>query len=311
MPADAGKGGARDFKRFSWEGVRLTVPSDWELVSTRGDRESGYVALADNASMRLQLKWDAVRRDPDPSEVAGRYIAELRKKAKKGKADITINSALNLASLTGKQTECYEWTGAERGVGMVSRCDQCSRMIHLMILGEAGESLRGLARTVFSSLRDHPEDDEAGIAWEFYDVEFRSPADMHLRRKELLTGCIRMLFQKGRRELEFVRTSMAQMLLEGKSLPQWFREFYATELKHWRCRTREAEIKGHQGLNVDARPWMMLDPGRLVGRPRLMRIGCWHCAETNRLFLVRHTGGRDDQDVFDRALQSMKCCEKT
>jgi len=306
MPADNPNGGARQLKPFAWQGIRLTVPADWELISTQGKHASGYVGLADKRGQRLQLKWDEATAKSDPSDSVNSYLAHLRKKAKKDKLDIKVNREVKLASLKGKKIECYEWTADQLGLGMVSQCEQCKRIVHLVVLGKPGENLRGLARTVFGSLRDHPEDGQ--MAWDFFDFAFSVPEKMRLHHCELKTGCIRMVLRQKGREMEFVRASLAQVVLADKSVKQWFHDFYGSEIKRRKVKMEQAEIKGHPGLRVNARPWLIANPGRLVRRGREMLIACWHCEPSNRLFIVRHDGRRGEQERFEQAVQSVRCC---
>ena len=306
MPAEAPNNPGRQFKTFGWQGIRLTVPAEWEMVATRGDWESGYVALADGSAMRLQVKWDPAVKGTDPSDAASRYIRELRKQAKKDKAEITVNRQLNLASLSGKKLECYEWVSHKRGTGMVSRCDDCDRVVHVAVLGKKDESLRNLSRTVFASLRDHPEDGET--LWKFYDVEFRSPATMRLRRSELKTGCVRMQLTGKRREAEVVRVSLAAVLLAKQSLREWLEEFYCSELKRMGREVRQETFHGHAGVRVDARPWLILNPTRLIGRTRRLAVACWHCEDSNRIFIVGHAAIRGDETEMRNLVHSVRCC---
>ena len=308
MAANPNKPARRDLKRFGWQGINLSIPTDWELVSTGGSYRSGYAGLADQSAVRLEMKWDSARGEVDPSETAARYIQVLRKKAKKNRADIKIKRDLKLATLKGKQIECYEWSAGQRGIGMVSFCDQCRRMVHLVIMGRADRPLRGLCRTVFAALKDHPEDGR--LLWDFYDMQFRSPEEMPLERQDLKTGCIRMPFGKGRSQLEFVRVSLATFVLAGKSLREWFEEFYSKVLKRWRWEVRETEVKGHRGLRLEARASVILSPGRLIGRGRQMRAACWQCEASNRLFIVRHSAPGRKLDLFEQALESFKCCQQ-
>ncbi len=308
MTAQKGKGGADELKRLGWQGIRLTIPADWELVSTQGSYESGYLALADAETIRLQMRWGSVRGKADPSEAAARHIRRLQKQARKAGTHVTFDTNLKLASLREKQIECYEWTGDSRGTAMVSRCEECNRIVHIVLFAGAERSLRKLARTVFSSLRDHCEGD--AVLWKFYDVEFCSPTNMPLHRQDLKTGCIRMLFKKKRRELEFVRASVAQVLLARKSLREWFKDFYGPEFKRWHFDMSETQLKGHSGLRLEGRPWLLANPGRLIGRSRELRIACWHCTESNRLFVVRHCAPDGAAEVFERAVESLKCCQQ-
>ena len=300
----ASNDGKREFKRFGWQGIVLTVPTDWELVSTRGDFESGFVALADNADVRLQIKWDAADSRSAPSDSAGRYLRGMRKQTKKNGQDITVNRHLSLASLRNKKLECYEWITDRRGTGMVTLCEECERMVHLIVLAEADESVRNLSRTIFASLEDHPADD---TLWKFYDVEFRSPPYLRLKKYELKTGCIRMQFQKRSEQMELVRASLARVLLRDTSLEDWFTEFYSDALKRTSWEVSPRSYHGHEGLNLTGRPWLFFDPLRLVGRGKKLRAACWHCPETNRIFIVSHLSKREPE-VMQRVVESTVCC---
>jgi len=306
MATQQGSSAGGELKRFGWQAIELTVPADWELVTTQGKYESGYVALADNEGVRLQLRWDSDAGKVDASEPAGRHIRLIRKAARKAGTDAKVSRDLSLTSLRGKQIECYGWEADGRGLGMVSRCEECKRIVHVVLLGAADGPLRKLARTVFSSLKDHPEDGR--LLWKFFDLEFSSPDNLSLRRQALQTGCIQMVFAGRCAELAFERVSLAQVVLASKSLRQWVREFHASELKHWFLDISEARVRGHPGLTMRGRPPLILNPGRLIGRPRELRLACWHCPETNRLFVVRQTALRGRQEGFERAIEGLKCC---
>ena len=306
MTASTDRAPGRDWKAFGWQGINLTVPADWELVATSGSYESGYVGLADESSMRLELRWESAPGSFEPSDLASRYLQELRRKARKDSAEITVRRDTGLASPKRKQVECYEWASSVQGAGMVSRCEDCGRMVHLAVLGLPGQSLRGLVRTVFASLRDHPEADTH--LWRFFDLEFRSPRELPLRRQDLKTGCIRLLFGRGRRELEFVRVSLAKVLLARQSLPAWFQEFYAASLKRCRYTLAEGEVKGHPALRLQGAPWWILNPLRWLGRGLTIQGACWHCAPSNRLFIVRHVAPRSESGILEQAINSLSCC---
>ncbi|MFP4029069.1 MAG: hypothetical protein ACLFWL_14860 [Candidatus Brocadiia bacterium] len=299
----------QNFTTFAWQGITLTVPEEWSVIVTRGDYDSGYVALADESQMRLQLKWDEAEKNADPSGAATRYIRELRKNAKKEKNEITVNRQLNLANIRGKKIECYEWVSANRGIGMVSICQKCRRVVHVAVLGDRDESMRNLSRTVFASLSDHPENGE--MLWKFYDVEFYSPGGWRLHYPELKTGCIRMPFRKKREELEFIRVSLAQILLSESSLSEWFRDFFESELKRKSCTTRETQVKRHEAIEAEIRPWLLFDPLRLIGKGKRTRVKCWHCPESNRIMLVHYSGrgGPEVDKLLDFTVETMKCCE--
>jgi len=306
MMAQPAKLGRRDLKRFGWQGIGLTIPKGWELVSTRGDYRTGYAGLADDKNVRLEMRWDSAQGTAEPSDAAARHIQALRKEAKKDQTDIAVRRDVKLVSLQGKEIECYEWRAGTQGAGMVSRCDECHRMVHLVVLGDSAEPLRGLSRTIFSSLQDHPEG--GGLLWRFYDVAFCSPADLPLQQHELKTGCIRMFFGRARRRLEFARVSIASVVLGQQGLGEWFKGFYGPSLKRWRYKIDEAPSKGHSGVRLAGEAWLVADPGCLLGKRREIRVACWHCEPSNRLFIVRHSAPRGEESVFEQAVSDVQCC---
>ncbi len=299
-------GESRDFTTFAWQGIQLTVPDNWDMVTTRGEYNSGFVSLADEDRVRLQVKWETDKADSDPADATSRYIRELRKQAKKNSTDIDVNRRLNLASLQGKTIECYDWRSDNRGTGMVSRCDKCDRMVHVVVLAAPDQPIRNLARTIFASLKDHPDSEE--ILWDFFDLRFRTPASIPLKRSDLKTGCVRMQFRKKSEELEVVRASLAKLLLKDQSLKNWVLDFYESELKRHTYEITHRHIRDHEAIQIEGRPWLVLDPWRIFGKGKSLQIVCWHCTTTNRIFLLGY-GSRSEADLLPDVIQSTACCE--
>ena len=303
----ARKAGERAFKTFGWQGLSLSVPENWELVFTQGSYQSGYVRLADEESVRMELRWLAARGPSTPSTAVDAHLSKLKKAARKKGVAFDVQRDLRLASPAGKTSECYRWTADHQALAMVSRCGQCSRIVHVQLLGAPHEGLKALARTVFGSLRDHPED--TTMPWEFFDLRFRSPVGLPLFKSVLQTGCIRMTFSRRLTRLEFVRLSLAQVLLTGKGLRTWFDGFYGLPMKRRSYRLKEARIKGHAGVELEGAPWFFCNPLRLAGRARLTRAACWHCEETNRILICGFDGPKAAAAaMFEPAVQSFACC---
>jgi len=298
----------RQLKTFGWQGVRFTVPEDWSLVRAQGDYGDGYLRLADEVRPRVDLRWEKPPKEVNPSEAINRYTTKLVKKAKKEKIVYSLQRDLNLASLKGKKTECYRWSADVQSVGLMSYCEECGRLVHVHVLGTPQESLRKVARRIFASLKDHPEDGKS--LWRFYDVEFETPEDMLLQRQELKTGCIRMLFSARGRELEFVKFSLARMLLADKTLREWFEDHYARTLGKYRHRIVERQIAGHAGLVVEGTLSLLRSPAGLFRRRRMIQVACWHCADTNRLFVCGYKFRHGDSEVFEEAVESFRCCSR-
>jgi hypothetical protein len=306
MP-DAAPRPSRAYRTFGWQGINLTVPADWDLRTKQGNYQAGRVRLADEHAVRLELRWQAARSSGHPGDTVSAYLASLDKAARKRGQRLSVQRGLKLGSPPGVEAECYRWAAEGQGVAMLSRCDRCGRLVHVQLTGARDEPLRGLARTVFASLKDHPAD--GGHLWSFFDVQFTSPRGLPLTSSDLRTGCIRMGFSRGLTKVEFVRLSLAATLLAGKGLDRWFREFYQKPLKRRSFRTRPCPVRAHDGIAVEGAPWLICNPLRLVGRRRLLRAACWHCDRTNRIFICCYDGPAAGADGFERAVEGFICCE--
>jgi len=306
MGADRERGSTRAYTTFGWQGITLTVPSNWDLVFTQGDYQAGNIRLADEDSVRLEMRWQPPERDRPPEVMVDAYVARLGQRARKDRVELSVRRALNLGSPVGKDVECYRWTAERQVLAMLSRCRQCGRVVHLHLLGRHEEALNNLARTVFSSLGDHAEG--GTLLWKFLDVEFISPAGLPLADKSLQAGCVRMAFGRRLLRLEFVRVSLAEVLLARKGLAQWFREFYRKQLRRRSYEVRDASLKGHQGIDVSGRAWLLVNPLRVLGRARVLRGVCWHCDQTNRIFICSFDGPAEKASVLARAVDSVRCC---
>jgi hypothetical protein len=117
-----------------------------------------------------------------------------------------------------------------------------------------------------------------------------------------------MQFQKRSEQLEVVRASLARMLLRETALKDWFKEFYSSGLKRTSYEISQRNYHGHNGMFLDGQPWLFFDPLRLVGRGKKLRAACWHCEETNRIFIVSHLS-KQQPKIFQRVVETTVCCE--
>jgi hypothetical protein len=306
MPADPPPEGRRPLTTFGWQGILLTLPDGWDPVVANGDYRTGYVRLADENAVRLEIRWQPAG-PRSPADMVTAYAQDLAKRARKEGRPFEMERDLCLAAPPGMDCEGYSWATDRRVWAILARSSQSGRVLHLHLSSRLDERAKGLARTVFASLKDCPAD--RPLPWRFYDMDFASPAGMPLLRQSLQSGCIRMAFGRRLERVEFVRVSLAEVLLAGKSLAAWFRQFYAPALKRRRVQLRDETFRGHAAVAVEGRVWLPMNPSSLLGRPRVVRGQCWHCEAGNRILICCFDGPARNAGLLTEALEGFRCCE--
>ncbi len=300
---------------FSWHGVRLRVPAEWELGRVDGDAKSGYARLDDARMVRAEVEWRAapVRGARRPvTDLVDRYIEQLQKKADKSGMEFSVQRQAKFLRdkrwLEGSEYETFIWEADYRAYNLARACPECHRIVLMRVLAPVGENAEALVNEVLPSLEDHPREADGGRnLWSVYGMRFLAPTDFELSEYELKSGHIRLTFQKdgGNRTLRIHRLSMAQMLLRDQDLEEWYPSFFRKDLRDFLFTVHPAQISSHAGLRVQGGPrsrWrQILRPLPMVNpRPRRYLQGAaWHCPEQNRICVVEHLSkkrpeGEDD-----------------
>lgn len=293
---------------FGWQGVRLRVPSEWELGRVDGDMSSGYARLDDARMVRAEVEWRAapVRGARRPlSDLVDRYIEQLQKKADKSGMDFSVRRQARFLKdkrwLEGSEHETFIWEADYRAYNLARACPECQRIVLLRVLAPVGENAEALVNEVLPSLEDHPRQSDGDRRfWSVYGMRFLTPEDFVLKEHQLKSGHISLTFEKdgGARTLRIHRLSMAQMLLKDRKLVEWYPSFFNKDLRDFRHTVSagggQDNIRGHDSARVHGEPrsrWrQILRPLPLVNpRPRRYLEGAvWHCSEQNRICVVEH-----------------------
>ena len=311
----------REWADFGWQGVCLQVPEEWNLGKVDGTRKSGYARLDDAEIVRMEVEWreaPAGRRLPIP-ELVDRYLGTLEKKAQKSDVSFTVRRRAKFLKdkrwLENSEYETFVWEADYRAYNLARACGECGRIVLLRVLARRDESLEDLAGEIFETLRDHSH--EGREHWSVYGLTFEIPDDYSLERHDLKSGNIQLTFEKKNHECRIQRLSMAQMLLKGTTLPEWYPRFFRKQLRDFNCEIEESEeaAPGHGGLRVMGKPrsrWrQILRPLPLVNtRPRRHLDGrVWHCVEQNKICIAEHLYGKKDEqgDVTQHLTEAYVC----
>ncbi|MEW6755362.1 MAG: hypothetical protein AB1505_30930 [Candidatus Latescibacterota bacterium] len=286
---------------FAWQGVHLRVPEAWNLGRVDGNRESGYARLDDAEIVRAEVEWRALRRQvAEPvAALVGRYLDTLAKKARKTGVPFTFRRDAGFLRdrgwLAGREHELFTWEADYRAHNLALKTP-AGRILLLRLLCRPGEELGRPGEAVFASLEDHYGEEE--WPWSLYGLSFVMPAAFRLESQELRSGHIQLTFQQGKETIRVQRLSLAQTLLRGTELAEWYPLFFRKQLRDLQVETGRAQVKGHPGLHVTGRPrsrWrQLLRPLPLISpRPRVWaETRVWHCQHSNKVCLVDHLSPR-------------------
>lgn len=295
----------KGWEDFGWQGLRLHVPTDWNLGRVDGDAEKGYARLDDAEIVRAEIEWRKLkgREVGVPlSDLVDRYLKGLKKKADKAGAGFEVQRRARFLRekqwLDGYDYELFTWDADFRAFNLALRFISTQRVVLLRILAQRDEDMADVVDRVFRSLRDEADSDK--YLWCVYGLRFFMPAEFALAGHELKSGHIQLRFEKGRRECRVHRLSMAQLLLKGSDVEQWYPAFFKKQLRDFVIDITQEEVEGHVGLRLAGRPrsrWrQLLRPLPFVNpRPRLfMDARIWHRQDQDKICVVEYLYRKKD-----------------
>ncbi len=296
-----------DWSFFGWQGLSFEVPDTWSLSRAEGDRRQGYIRLDDGELVRLEARWEKQKSKQPVAAVVGRYLETLEKAARKKKTRLKLRRGFTLANLPGKECESFSAKGDVDSIGLLSRCDECKRVVLIRVIGRKPEPLERIAKRVFRSMQDHATGLER---WGVYDMEFRVPAAARLERTFLRAGRLELLFSHKQAEIEILRSGVAELVLRNQTVDQWFRKLYAKRVRSFSLGAPEqTKVRGHEahlysgGIRAGRRI------ASLLIRKRYAHCYLWRCGESDKLFVVRVTS-REPKGETARALAEQVVCHR-
>lgn len=290
--------------QFGWQGIAFEQPADWNISVVEGDHRTGYVRLDDDAMVRMEIRWEKPRRPADVTTIVQRYLDKLERAARKAGQELSVRRHLKLVELDGKDCEYLSTEGEVHALALASRCHACQRLVLARVLFRKGEKIRAVAQRIFSTFDDHPRDGKS--AWGLYGLRFAVPETFRLAKSSLKTGYLELLFHHGREELVVIRYSMADVLLKGLPLAEWFKRTYEKKLAQFRCDVRAESENGHDRLRC-------LGPARRRGllsalrRKRFLHCLAWRCRDADKIFIFRLVSSREQDERLDQFSRLVVC----
>jgi hypothetical protein len=278
--------GPAAWSRLGWQGITFDVPADWCPARLEGDFANGYLRVEDEWNVRLELRWETLRRRvPSASQLVDNYLRQTQRKLGRRAPKPTVNRDRCVPQLGDTDHEVFTWRGAFNAHSLLLVCPETKRAVHLRVFFETGKELRELTRRVFASVATTSEDGRN--EWNVFGLGFRVARSWRLESSALRTGCLQFVFSDDRDVLDVVRLSLATMLLGERPLGAWFGEFFAKALRRYRYQTHAGEYRGHPAVRVEGTMRPRARPLGLLRRKLHVTGLAWHCKADDRLFAIR------------------------
>lgn len=196
---------------FAWQGWRIAVPRDWNVVRIEGDRRRGLVLLADLERPRMGLRWDTPRAGDD--------------------AEATIRAAMAAEVGTLAAPEATQAASAEgwSAAMLYLEPDPPGRDVwigHSAVSGRIAQigcpvddARRRAIRDLPSWLADSIEGDAQD--WSVLDLSCRTPPGWWLASHHLTAGDLRLAFTCDNGRLRVRQIAPARLALSRQPIEKW------------------------------------------------------------------------------------------
>lgn len=301
--------------KIGWQGITLSVPSDWNIGAIGGERNQGYLRLDGPDMSRVEIKWaESGKGFVDIPGLVKKYLREMDKNKKQS---VTVDrEAIFLEKKrlrTKKSLECFSWHGETQGYGAAWFCPDCSRTVIIQVMGAVDEPVARLAERVILSLNDHPPDKD-WIYWSTYGFCCETPADFILTSQKLMAGLIELEVTRGDEKLTVARWGMANVALRNATLTEWGKTELAKRLKKYATEYTEQSEDEYGTIHIQGKTQLPQEKlmsffQHCLGKPYADRVEAqvWHCEKSNKIFYVEGILDRENlsivQDVRDRMMQ--------
>lgn len=322
---------------IGWDGIRFSLPPDWNLTGIPADRFSGYLKVDSPGTMFVQVKWTnpgyikvrtvadlAIRawrtykkpaKPSEPPDIRANldaFLKETAKQAKKAKAAFDSKVRPETKEQGGERTAIsFSWTGAGQGQGKIWHCAKCGRVVIAQVVGTQKDNVASVASELFGSFTDHAE--EGWSTWAFYDLVSAVPEGYWLRERKLMSGQLSLEFAKrGGETIRVERWGLANVTQRKFTVTEWLSVVCGAASE--KAEVVEAEVRGHEGARATGRIKGVIAWGRalrdcITTLKPASRYGaaCWVCPESNKTFAIQVRHAQGSEALVDELVDRCAC----
>jgi hypothetical protein len=328
-----------------WQGVRFTLPPEWNVTGFSLDRDNGYLRVDSPGAgtTSVQVRWSNAAKPeqgpPTPYYMLAPYFRKLLKRPEPApqKTDLrqTLDRILKDAAKEAKKSgkapfECqtrpekteglndertsmgFTWTGSGRGQGKIWRCNTCNRVVVAQVVGlqKDHNQIGAVASQLFATFQDHSED--GYDLWALYDLQAQVPVEFHLAAHRVMSGHLQLAFARGAERIIIERWGLANVTLKRFKLHEWFESNALCPVKQ--MPHTEHEINGHTAVKVSgslplsARFTALKEcKGTIRPFPNRYTAGAWHCEDENKLYTIQVLHSAKTEGLWDQIAARCHC----
>jgi hypothetical protein len=309
-----------DFVKFGWQGIRMEIPSTWELSALSGDYDNGYIRMDDENSPRMELKWSKLKdKKPDLQKILDEYFKGMRKRLGENADGLKIKRNIELIKnedfFKDKDVIFYNWKTRVRANGAIWFCKECKRIVVIQIMGYLKEAMLSDTIRMLESVHDHP-DGQTNL-WSAYQLSAEVPRRYQLDKRKLMSGYLLFSFIDGSRILTVERFGLADVILRNINLQSWFRSYYAKQLRGYGFTFEEItpaeendnriKMSGQAKRFIDGIPFSPLFVIDKILRRKQISAYFWHCKESNRIFVIMAISKKGASELVSQVATSVSC----
>jgi hypothetical protein len=309
-----------DFVKFGWQGIRMEIPSTWELSALSGDYDNGYIRMDDENSPRMELKWSKLKdKKPDLQKILDEYFKGMRKRLGENADGLKIKRNIELIKnedfFKDKDVIFYNWKTRVRANGAIWFCKECKRIVVIQVMGYLKETMLSDTIRIIESVHDHP-DGQVNL-WSAYQLLVEVPRRYQLDKRKLMSGYLLFSFIDGSRILTVERFGLADVILRDANLQSWFRSYYAKQLRGYGFtfekitpaeeNDNRIRMSGQAKRFIDGIPFSPLFVIDKILRRKQISAYFWHCKESNKIFVIMAITKKGADELVSQVASSINC----
>lgn len=197
-----------------WQGLRLEVPAEWEILRFRKDHAAGFLLWAGRYGYRFQLSWQRGSSARDADEVCADFIGKARLDGVAGKT----------RRLAGRRWAGVETRHPDRREWRFFQLLTPGRCLLEAVFVDADQEEPAQVDSILGSIGAAEPGLDGALPWRVFGMDLEVPKGFPVARCDILPASATLVFREGGEqplELTFSRVGMVPHWLKGNLQGWW------------------------------------------------------------------------------------------